>query len=257
MRSLPVLGGWIARGAVAGGAVAMLLLGIGIGGAAARGGAPVPVRQIRSVPVGVKAVALTFDDGPNPTYTPQVLALLREYGAKATFFVIGRELVRYPELARQEVQAGMELGNHGMNHLTLKGLDATAVEADALPVERMITALTGNRPTLYRLPKGVGDSRSLRTLADMGYTVVYWSVDTHDYLPRTAASIAAQVLKQVQPGSIVIFHDGGGNRQATVDALKLILPELKARGYQMVTVSQLLELAAGGATTPSRPSAAS
>jgi len=238
-----VFGGWSARGALAGVAAVLLLVGVGIGGAMAKGAAPQPVRQVRSVPVQVKAVALTFDDGPDPTYTPAVLSLLKEYGAKATFFVIGREVLRYPDIVRQEVQAGMEVGNHGLNHLTLQGLDPTAIESDVLPVERAITAISGNRPTLYRLPRGVGDPRALRTLADMGYTTVYWSIDTHDYLTRPPANIAAQVLKEVKPGSIVIFHDGGGNQQHTVDAIKLILPQLKAQGYQMVTVSQLLELA--------------
>jgi peptidoglycan/xylan/chitin deacetylase (PgdA/CDA1 family) len=193
--------------------------------------------------VSVKAVALTFDDGPSPTYTPAILDLLKEYGAKATFFVIGREIMRYPRIVRQELQAGMEVGNHGMHHVALKGLDPTAIAADVLPVERAITAISGNRPTLYRLPKGVGDARALRTLSDMGYAVVYWSVDAHDYLPRTAGAIASQVLREVRPGSIVIFHDAGGNRQPTVDALKLLLPRLRAEGYQLVTVSQLMELA--------------
>ena len=221
-------------------AFAVFLVGVGVGAAGAS--PPTPVRIVRSVSVPVKAVALTFDDGPSSKYTPQVLQLLGEYGAKATFFVVGRELLRNPEIARQEAEAGMELANHGTHHLVLRRLDPSAIAAEVQPVEREITAITGNRPTLYRMPRGQGDARSQRALADLGYTVVYWSVDTHDYLPRTPASIAAQVLKEVKPGTIVIFHDGGGNRQPTVDALKTILPALKSEGYQMVTVSQLLEL---------------
>lgn len=170
-----MFGGPVARAAIAGLAGALLLLGVGLGGAMARGAAPPPVRQVRSVPVRTKAIALTFDDGPDPTYTPAVLSLLQQYGAKATFFLIGREVLRYPNIVRQELQAGMELGNHGLNHLTLRGLDPTAIEADVLPVERAITSIAGNRPTLYRLPRGAGDPRAMRTIADMGYTIVYWS----------------------------------------------------------------------------------
>lgn len=232
-----------ARAGMVAACVAALLVGIGVGGVAASDQLPAPVRQVRSVNIPVKAVALTFDDGPSPTYTPAILNALNEFGAKGTFFVIGQELVRYPDIAKRAVADGMELANHGFHHLTLQALDPTAVEAEALPVEREITAIAGSRPILYRLPKGKGDARSLRALADMGYTVVYWSIDTRDYLPRDPARIAAQVEQQVRPGAIVIFHDGGGNQQHTVDALKILLPALKAQGYQMLTVSQLLELA--------------
>ncbi len=244
----PVVGaiGGVRWSAAAAGAVAMLLVGLGLGGATAASGAPsapVPVRVLRAVPVPVKAVALTFDDGPSTAYTPEILSLLQQNAAKATFFVVGRELVRHPQLVRQEAEAGMEVGNHGFNHLSLRGMDPAAIQAEVKPVEQEITAITGNRPTLYRLPRGRSDPRALRALADLGYTVVAWNVDTQDYLPRTPQAIAQHVETQVRPGSIVIFHDGGGNRSATVAALRLLLPVLKQRGYQMVTVSQLLELA--------------
>lgn len=230
------------RLAALGGCVGFL---VGWGAKTALATAPSPpVRIIRSVPVSAKVVALTFDDGPSPQYTPQILQLLQQYGAKATFFVVGQQLVRYPAIAREEYQDGMELGNHGFRHLSLIGMDPTAIEAEVKPVEQEITAITGQRPTLYRLPQGKGDAVANRTLADMGYTVIYWNVDTRDYLEsRTAAQIASTVLKRITPGSIVIFHDGGGNQQHTVDALKTILPALGAEGYKEVTVSQLLELA--------------
>ena len=231
------------------GLLGTFVFGAGVGGAVAQPAGTAPVRLIRSVPVPVKAVALTFDDGPNPKYTPQILALLKEYGARATFFVVGMELARFPEIAKQDVEAGIEIGNHGFRHLSLVGLDPSTIETEVLPVEQEITAITGERPVLYRLPKGRSDSTALRSLTDMGYTIVYWSVDTRDYTARRpAAAIAAQVEKQVQPGSIVILHDGGGNRQQTVAALRLFLPVLKNEGYQMVTVSQLLEMARANGT---------
>lgn len=166
---------WGIPGVAAAALAVAFLVGAGVGGALAPTITGRPVRMIRSVPVPVKAVALTFDDGPNPVWTPQVLALLRTYGAKATFFEIGLALSRYPMLAKQEYQDGMELGNHGFRHLTLSGLDPTAIAAEVRPTEQEITAITGQRPTLYRLPKGRGDATALRTLTEMGYTVVYWS----------------------------------------------------------------------------------
>ena len=230
-------------------ACAAFLLGAGVGRALAPAPPPAPVRTVRSVPVPVKAAALTFDDGPSPRWTPEILRLLEEYGAKATFFVVGLELVRHPEIVRAEARAGMEIGNHGFRHLVLVGLDPTAIEAEVRPVEQEITAITGDRPTLYRLPRGRGDATALRTLADMGYTIVYWSVDTKDYQDRrSAAAIAQQVEREIRPGSIVILHDGGGDQAHTVAALRLLLPVLRREGYRLVTVSQLLELGARGAS---------
>lgn len=169
VRTVWRLGSFAWRAGVGAVALVAFLVGIGVRGVAAQ----TPVRAIRSVPVTEKAVALTFDDGPDPVYTPQVLSVLQANGAKATFFLIGVQLLRYADLARQEAQAGMELGNHGDHHLSLVGLDPTAIQSEVLPVEREITAITGSRPVLYRLPKGRGDARGLRTLADMGYTIVY------------------------------------------------------------------------------------
>ena len=239
--------GWVpvrpfpVRAALAAAAVAAFFFGLGLG-AAGVGAAGGPAVQVRSVQTGEKVIALTFDDGPSPVYTPQILALLQRYDAKATFFVIGQELLQYPAVARSEVAAGMELGNHGFHHLTLRGLDPTAVRAEVLPAEREITTLTGNRPTVYRLPRGTGDRRVLRTLGDMGYVTVNWTIDTRDWAGTSAARISALVLRRAAPGAIVLFHDGGGDRSQTVQALASLLPALQAQGYRFVTVSQLLEM---------------
>jgi peptidoglycan/xylan/chitin deacetylase (PgdA/CDA1 family) len=210
------------------------------------GAAPRPVRIVRSAPTAAKAVALTFDDGPSPKYTPQVLDLLKQYGARATFFVIGQEVERFPDLLKAEVAAGSEVGNHGYHHLTLKSVSADQLTAEVQAAEQTLVSLTGAKPTLYRLPGGKSDAASLRALTDMGYTIVMWSVDTRDYVYRPPAAIVSQVEKEVRPGSIVIFHDGGGNQQHTVDALRQLLPWFRDQGYQLVTVSQLLEMPQAG-----------
>lgn len=233
------------RVAVAAAVAAAFLFGLSVGGVGAAGTGPAV--QVHSVQTTEKVIALTFDDGPNPVYTPEILALLQRYGAHATFFVIGQELLQYPAVARSEVAAGMELGNHGFHHLAMRGLDPTAVQSEALPVEQEITTLTGNRPTVFRLPRGHGDRRVVRALGDMGYVTVNWSIDSRDWALPGASRIASTVLKHAAPGAIVLFHDGGGNRSQTVQALATILPVLKAEGYRFVTVSQLLQMGAARA----------
>ncbi len=203
---------------------------------------PAPVRILRSVPTTAKAIALTIDDGPSPKYTPMILQLMQQYGAHATFFVIGQEVERYPQILKQEVDAGDEIGNHGYHHLTLTNVTSEQLVSEVQTAEQTLVSLTGSDPTLYRLPGGKSDPAALRQLADLGYKIVMWSIDTRDYVYRSPAAIVAQVQKEVAPGAIVIFHDGGGNQQHTVDALKTLLPWLKEQGYQMMTVSQLLAM---------------
>jgi peptidoglycan-N-acetylglucosamine deacetylase len=198
---------------------------------------------VRGVPIAQKVVALTFDDGPSPRYTQQILDALRQNGARATFFLIGQEAVRQPALVKAEAKAGMEVANHGMHHLLLRGKSESEVESEATEAADVIQELTGKRPTLYRLPQGVGDTTARAALGRLGYVVINWSVDTRDYLRQSPEQLVARAMRQMAPGRIIIFHDGGGNRQASVDAVKMLLPELKAQGYTVTTVSDLLKRA--------------
>lgn len=208
--------------------------------------APAPVRlapTVRGVPVAQKIVALTFDDGPSPRYTPQMLDILRKEGAHATFFLIGQEAVRQPALVRAEAKAGMEVANHGMHHLLLRGRTDDEVAGEATEAADVIRDLAGRPPALYRLPQGVGDTTARAVLGRLGYVIVNWSVDTRDYIRQSPEALAARAMRQMAPGRIIIFHDGGGNRQASVDAVRILLPELKAQGYTVTTVSDLLKRA--------------
>ena len=214
--------------------------------AAAQAAPPPPARlapTIRGVPIDKKVVALTFDDGPSARYTRPILDILRENGAHATFFLIGQEAMRRPDLVRAEAKAGMEVANHGMHHLLLSGQSESAVAGEAGEAAAVIRDLTGRAPVLYRLPEGVGDTTALRVLGRMGYVVVNWSVDTRDYLRSTPDALVARAMRQMAPGRIIIFHDGGGNRQASVDAVRTLLPRLRAEGYTVTTVSDLLRRA--------------
>jgi peptidoglycan/xylan/chitin deacetylase (PgdA/CDA1 family) len=219
-------------------AVGAYRAGLGVGAAVAA-----PARVVTEVPTSEKVVAFTFDDGPTARWTPQILGILRADKVPATFFVIGQEVVRHPELVTQEVQAGMEIGNHGFRHRRLRGLDRAAIVDEVRQGAQAIETAGAPAPTLYRLPAGVWDRTALSTLGSLGYTVVGWSVDPQDWRHRfTAQQMTDLVLKTVRPGAIVIFHDGTNSSAATVDAVRALIPALKGQGYRFVTVGQLLRI---------------
>lgn len=202
---------------------------------------PAPI--IKSVLTTKKVVALTFDDGPTRTWTPKVLQVLKENHVRATFFVIGKHATQRPEVLKQEIDAKMEIGSHGFAHLTLHNQSPEAVKHELQQNEALLTSLGVRKPTLYRLPGGRSDTVALKAIGEMGYRVIGWSIDTRDWRRRyTADQLAERVTKTVHPGAIIIFHDGPNSSQATVDAVKQILPELKQQGYQFDTVGQMLKL---------------
>ena len=197
--------------------------------------------QLKAVPTQAKLIAFTFDDGPNRRYTPQVLALLQKYHAHATFFVIGQEVERFPEMIRKIEAAGMEIGNHGMNHKWLHKLGPEAAKEEITGGADAIVAAGGKQPYLYRLPGGYTSESSAKVLAQLGYTVIGWSVDTRDWRMRaTAAGIEQIVMREAGPGKIVIMHDGSIRREPTLEALSHVLPALEGQGYRIVSVGELL-----------------
>ena len=202
-----------------------------------------PAPLIKQVLTTQKVVALTFDDGPNPTWTPKILRVLKDNQVHATFFIIGSHALRQPLLLKEEVDAKMEIGSHGFEHIILRHKTADAVKREIEQNEALLTSLGVPKPTVYRLPAGSSDSTALKVLGQMGYRVIGWSVDTRDWRHRfTAAQMVQLVQKQVSPGAIIIFHDGPNSSQATVDAVKQIIPDLTRQGWKFDTVSQLLKL---------------
>ena len=197
--------------------------------------------QLKSVPTQAKVIAFTFDDGPNRRYTPQVLDLLQKYHAHATFFVIGQEVQRFPEMIGKIRAAGMEIGNHGMNHKWLHRLGPEAAKEEITAGADAIVAAGGKRPYLYRLPGGFTSESSSKVLAQLGYTVIGWSVDTRDWRMRaTAEGIEGIVMREAGPGKIVIMHDGAIHREPTLQALSRVLPTLERQGYRIVSSGELL-----------------
>ncbi len=186
-----------------------------------------------------RVVALSYDDGPSPANTPELLEIFAAAGARATFFVVGSEVARHPELALRVAQSGHELGNHSFSHANPRDLDEDGLRSEVEYGARAI-ADAAVAPTLFRPPFGKRPRASAKVCAKLGFTSVLWSVDSGDTMPFSAARIAREVVGRVKPGDIVLMHDGGERRERTLDATRQILRELKERGYEFVTVSGLL-----------------
>lgn len=189
-----------------------------------------------------KAIALTFDDGPWPTTTVQILDILKQNNIKGTFFWVGRYLQVYPELGKKVAQAGHAIGNHTWNHQYIKyNEEGAAREIDR--TTSLIEELTGIRTYMFRPPGGILNNGLAAYAQKKNYTVVMWSADSLDW--RTATqSLMENVMRQANSGGIVLMHDGGGNRSKTVEALPKIIAKLKKEGYTFVTVPELLEMEA-------------
>jgi peptidoglycan-N-acetylglucosamine deacetylase len=184
---------------------------------------------------GREAIALTIDDGPNPVYTPQVLALLARYRVTATFSMIGIEAQAYPAVAREVAAAGHLIANHTWTHLNLAGLPPALVTEQMSRATDMIHAVTGRVPDLFRAPYGAWSPFVLGQCARTGMTPLGWSVDPRDWSRPGVASIVANIMRNTRTGSIILEHDGGGDRSQTVAALKIVIPRLLAAGYHFRT----------------------
>jgi peptidoglycan-N-acetylglucosamine deacetylase len=189
-------------------------------------------------PSAGRRIALTFDDGPS-IYTPQVLAVLDDYGVHGTFFEIGEQVGPLAATSRKVIRDGDVIGDHTWSHPVL----TAANTADQIrPTQKAIHAATGFRPCLLRPPYGTAPPAVVGIARSLGLLTIQWDVDPQDWARPGADVIAQRVLAAVHPGAIVIMHDGGGDRSETVDALGTIVPTLLARGYHLVTVPQLLGL---------------
>jgi peptidoglycan/xylan/chitin deacetylase (PgdA/CDA1 family) len=188
------------------------------------------VLPIGTAPDVKPTVALTFDDGPDPRWTPAVLDILARTGVRGTFFVVGRNADRYRDLVRREIAAGMSVGDHTWDHARLVPAPAGFVDGQMRRTHDLLAAL-GSRVSLFRPPYGRFDGGTVHTASSMGMRTVLWTVDSRDYTKPGVGRIVRTVLDRVRPGSIVLMHDGGGNRAQTLAALPRIIDALRARGY--------------------------
>ena len=194
-----------------------------------------------SLSTAKKVVALTFDDGPYPPYTQELLKVLAEENVQATFFMVGANAAAHPEIVRQVAQAGHVIGVHTLNHIDLQKLDKKQQTYQIVVGKMLLQELTGVEPKLFRPPHGFRDWQVLGIAERAGLKTVNWSVLSKDWLNPPPEEIAKRTLDKVQPGSIILLHDGDSPynkapRANTVQAVKLIIKELKARGYEFVTI---------------------
>jgi len=219
-------------------------LSIAVAGAPAPRDPAGPV--VSSVGVAERVVALTFDDGPRPPFTNAILDVLRDQGVVATFFLVGQNVERHPELARRIVREGHAVGNHGWAHRALDSLSTRAAHDEIGRGANAIRRATGVQPRILRPPFGALDDRIRGpdgVAADHGQTLVMWSVEARDWGTRSPLEVAVGTLRKVEPGAVILLHDGGGDRRHVVTATRWMVGRLAKQGYRFVTVPQLLELA--------------
>lgn len=216
-------------------------------------------KTVVSGPSNQRVVALTYDDGPNPPYTNEILDVLDEEQVHATFFVVGRAVAAYPDILKREVRDGNAIGNHTWDHAHLIVMDAAHVRSSLAKTDAAIYAATGTHTKIMRPPFGSRDWLVLDQARRLGYTPVMWSVPlAKDWENPDPAVIAARILPKVEDGSIIVLHDGNRgiicarshlpprtcDRGNDIEATRLIVRELKRQGYRFVTVPELLALKA-------------
>ncbi|WP_227764350.1 polysaccharide deacetylase family protein [Zhaonella formicivorans] len=191
---------------------------------------------VNSNPEALKLIALTFDDGPGQL-TGEYLAMLGEYGVKATFFVIGRHAEEYPNELLAIKQAGHEVGVHSMSHRQLNKLTLKEIKAEMQGSAAVVEKLTGEYPVYFRPPYGAFNKEVLDVAKELGQQNILWSVDPKDWRNPGAAAITARILKDVKPGDIIVMHE---NRKQTLEALPQIIEGIRSMGYDFGTVTEVL-----------------
>ncbi|WZY01400.1 polysaccharide deacetylase family protein [Bacillus sp. FSL W7-1360] len=193
-----------------------------------------------------KYIALTFDDGPHPQLTPSVLDTLAEFNIPATFYMLGDNVSKHPDLAKAVADAGHEVGNHSASHTDMTKIELKETKKEIEQTNDAIIEATGKQPETIRPPYGAYNDEMLNVFQGMNMPSILWSVDSYDW-KGDAKTVKKEVLKQVHDGAIVLMHD---IQSATAEALPDLLVALKEKGYKFVTVSELLSLETGADVGP-------
>lgn len=187
-----------------------------------------------------KKIALTFDDGPDNRYTPEILDILSEYNAKATFFVVGSNCEMYPDLVLRELRDGHEIGNHTYSHPRLTKISQGKLVNEIIETENILFEICEYRPKLFRPPEGIYSNTVKRVIQRLDYIPVAWSVDTLDWRGTSADRIVKTVMNDPKSGMIILCHDYISHHGCTPSALRAFIPKLQKLGYEFVTVSDLM-----------------
>lgn len=189
-----------------------------------------------------KNCAITFDDGPNALYTTEILDLLAKYHAKATFFVVGKQADKLPNIVKREVKEGHEIAVHTYTHNYNKNITEDVLKDELIHTSNVINRLTGIKPTLFRPVGGFFNDIIINTAINNDYRVIMWSwhQDTKDWSKPGIDTITSHVILNARPGDIILLHDSGGDRSQTVKALENILKFFNKNGYKCITISEML-----------------
>lgn len=208
-----------------------------------------PQITFNSVHVDGPYIAMTFDDGPSEKLTPKLLDLLAAHHIKATFFVIGQNVVDHPELVKRALKEGHEIGNHSWSHPSFGKMSDESVRRELRKTDDAIVNACGVRPTLMRPPYGSITARQKRWIHDeFGYRIILWDVDPLDWKRPGASVVTSRIVKETRNGSIVLSHD---IHPGTIEAMPETLKELEAKGFKFVTVSELISMARPPTPKPS------
>ncbi|HEX3750333.1 MAG TPA: polysaccharide deacetylase family protein [Streptosporangiaceae bacterium] len=194
-----------------------------------------PSQPMYYIDDGPKTIALTIDDGPSSIYTPQVLKLLQKYKITATFSMIGSQVAADPALAREVADAGHKVVNHTWTHANLPPLSASELSTQMQKAQDVIESAIRGKLTMFRAPYGAWSTAVLERCQQMNLTPLDWSVDPEDWARPGVSKIVSNIMKNTKTGSIILEHDGGGNRSQTVAALGIVIPELLDAGYRFRT----------------------
>lgn len=192
-----------------------------------------------------KIIALTFDDVPDPRFTPQLLDVLHKYNVKATFFVVGSRAEKHPGLVARIIREGHAIGNHSYNHPEFGKLGMNEFRTQIIRTENIIQALAGYKPRLIRPPYGDISEQQLKWARAHGYKLVNWNVDSLDWRGLSKTQVRNNILSRAGKGAIILQHGGGGrgsNLQGTIQALPEVISIMRKRGYSFVTVPQMFEV---------------
>ncbi|MCB1017449.1 MAG: polysaccharide deacetylase family protein [Acidimicrobiales bacterium] len=181
-----------------------------------------------------RVVTLSFDDGPHDEWTPQILDILRRRKVRAVFCVVGEMVDAHPEIVRRIAAEGHRLCDHSVDHADLEGAPPEQLDAEIGPTADRVAAITGERPALFRAPYGSFTDAVVERAHAAGLRALGWSVDTDDYERPAPTELVPALVDAVEPGAVVLFHDGGGDRQSTVDALPYVITALRRAGYRFV-----------------------
>ena len=200
-----------------------------------------PAARLVTAPSSMK-IALTFDDGP-AAYTTEILDLLVQHGGRVTFFVTGSRVEANADIIRRAFDMGNEIANHSWSHARFTRISDDQIRDEIQRTSDALRAVTGVSPPFYRPPYGSTDDRVVRVSAEMGYSIIKWTLDTLDWRHRNPYFTYRAIIDRVEPGSIILLHD---IHATTAEAMRYVIPDLIARGYELVTVSELIEYLYGG-----------